>query len=564
MKSLNNNSGVELNSQPKTKKVSVKSMVTKLVIIQSILLLSALTIVTDYSQRKNVNKQVEERLQASAMNLEIMCESEEISVSDLQNELDVLEESLGIELTVTNGTTRIATTIDGALGTEIPDDVVTKLKTTKADYFVKGVTINGEAYYGYYIPTFDGNELTGTTFAGMPKKEVISEIRSSVLWFILIGYIMLFSFTVLVYWYLNTAFKRLTEANDMFDKLSNFDLTIRNNQLSNSIYRNEFVEIYDNTVNMSKKLGSLVSSIKDQTSENLSMSSDLGLKAESASEASSNIVDTVNTISEGVQNTAEETQNIASAMTEISDIVNKMDDSTVDLNYQAGVMEKTTSDVSGDVSGLSIKNKEVIDILNNVMEQLQITTDSINKISEASELIQEISTQTNLLSLNASIEAARAGEAGKGFSVVATEIRKLAEQSSESGQSITTNINDMLKNYGLVNKRFETLSSDINQQSQSIENTIYNFGVLEKAINTVNDEVHDISESINGLKHKQEAVDNSILSLSAVSQESAASVEEVQASMEELNVLISTVSEHATKMSDSSKELNDRVGVFKL
>jgi methyl-accepting chemotaxis protein len=122
----------------------------------------------------------------------------------------------------------------------------------------------------------------------------------------------------------------------------------------------------------------------------------------------------------------------------------------------------------------------------------------------------------------------------------------------------------MLSNYKLVNDKFKTLSLDINQQSESIESTINKFNILEKAINKVNSEVQNIGQEVTGLKQKQETVDSSILSLSAVSQESAASVEEVQASIEELNSMISSVSEHAIRMNNSSKELDKRVDQFRL
>jgi methyl-accepting chemotaxis protein len=186
---------------------------------------------------------------------------------------------------------------------------------------------------------------------------------------------------------------------------------------------------------------------------------------------------------------------------------------TIDtLNATTKDTQLLSQNIKGDISDLIIRFKEVTGIVS---------------------MIENISSQTNLLALNAAIEAARAGEAGRGFAVVATEVRKLAEQSSNAAKSISTiisSINLATAKTGLMIENGATIYA---QQEQAVNNTDNIFKEIISNMDTITDEVNHVYTMLEGLDEVQVDAINSITSIAAIAEESAAAFEEVLASGQE-------------------------------
>ena len=205
-----------------------------------------------------------------------------------------------------------------------------------------------------------------------------------------------------------------------------------------------------------------------------------------------------------------------------------------------------------------------MDAVDRISKQIYATNESANKISEAAEIITDIASQTNLLSLNASIEAARAGDQGRGFAVVADQIRSLAEQSGSSAQHITAIIGELIKDSEQTVKVMQEVQAIVNEQREKLEETKRQFANVANGIEQSRTET-------NGIKSQTEICDTAritvvdvISNLSAISEENAASSEETTASMAELSSTIGALADSAEQLQRISSVLEEEMKFFKL
>ena len=195
---------------------------------------------------------------------------------------------------------------------------------------------------------------------------------------------------------------------------------------------------------------------------------------------------------------------------------------------------------------------------------MQQTDDAVHQIEEAVELISTISSQTNLLSLNASIEAARAGEAGKGFAVVADEIKQLSEESNTSTRKIVEVLRLLSENSAHSMSAMEEMKVIIEQQQEKLKETQEKYKVVNEGIMTTLNRTSDIHKMADECDQERVGVMDIIQSLSAVAEENAAGVEETTASMNEVNDKVNQISNNSTSLQELAENLNKEVSVFRV
>lgn len=278
--------------------------------------------------------------------------------------------------------------------------------------------------------------------------------------------------------------------------------------------------------------------------------------------SSQDLVAAVHTVKEGAEQTASSSETNLESFTQLKQKMAQIQESMVTVQksrehmLQSAVYGKRTT----------TKLIEMIDLFETDFTQLtaiiQQVEEHIESIGQFTGTIQEIAEQTNLLSLNAQIEAARAGESGKGFAVVANEVRKLADQSKQAAENITSSIGDLNGISHTASNEFVTMlvktKETLNISNQSQES----ISELMEGISDMDENLINMETDFSDLQQILPELEQISLSFSSVSQETLASVEEMLASGEAQMKQIEGTHEIGLKLVDLSKTLTKHTNKF--
>ena len=220
-----------------------------------------------------------------------------------------------------------------------------------------------------------------------------------------------------------------------------------------------------------------------------------------------------------VEKQAEMTANITIL---INDMIEKTDEAKESSEISMKGLEegrKSMVDLKDKSSNLMQFNQEVLNTIETFVDKtrnVKIITDGIN----------DISSQTNLLSLNASIESARAGESGKGFAVVADEIRKLADETGVLTKNIGVIVQELEENAVKAQKVIQNVVSFIEEENVTIDNTMEKFNIMQDGIESMDENMKGISKSSKEVVDYNDIIRQHIEQLSAATEETSAHTEE--------------------------------------
>lgn len=313
---------------------------------------------------------------------------------------------------------------------------------------------------------------------------------------------------------------------------------------------------------LTQSLGSIVGKIRNSSDTMSSNSYELN-------DTSSQTLAANNEISKAVEDVAEGSTGMAASISKINENLLEMSNETKDINESVNEIRNQTTAVQDSSKIMNDKIKSMQDSshkmdegISAISKRIETVNTTVDKVSNIVSVIEEISSETNLLSLNASIEAARAGDAGKGFAVVAQEIRVLSDNTNTELENIKQIISSLVEECRYCVQASGTIVEDNAKQKEEIKAVLDEFGSLDEQIQKTAEKADEIEELVTAMIELNDDITKSSNSLTDVSAANAAATEEMNANIEELNAMMHGVSEMAGHMNDESDGLKEALSFF--
>ncbi len=422
---------------------------------------------------------------------------------------------------------------------------------------VLDVTVEGKKYFYFYAPVGTTGIMLCTL---VPQSVLLAQARS-------IAYItavLVLAAAVIALVLGSSIAKGIRRTlNDVvrgLKKVGSGDLTVKFTTNRND----EFKQLTEDLNQTLTGIRSLIQDTRSFGERVNTMSGDLAVKTYDINESMKQVMKAVEEVSEGTQNQASETENSNMKMISLAE-------NLTDISGQTEVMEKMADNVMHSVES----GNRIMDVLNQKSDTTAAITkelsEEILEVEERSKEIQgiigvinSIAEQTNLLSLNASIEAARAGEQGRGFAVVAEEIRKLAEQSKDSANRIKKIVLGITETTNKTSESAKATEAMMQEQVVALRDTVAIFRDIREATVELVQKLHNAANGMEQIMKEKEDVGDSLQNIAAISEQAAASVQEINATLSEEMMTLTHLAEDADALKEQMKVMNSSLDMFQV
>jgi methyl-accepting chemotaxis protein len=397
----------------------------------------------------------------------------------------------------------------------------------------------------------------------VPNGEILSGLDAMKKSILTISLIILLGSIICIYFIGSSMSKPIMFATAHANKMANGDFT---NNLPTKFLnkKDEIGELSKSFDKMTNNFRSLIGGMLESSQQVATSSEELTATSQQATVASEEVAKTIEEIAKGANDQAIDTEKGFEKANELGNIIEEEQGHIVVVNDSASKVVQLIDEGLMAVNELTENTNKNENASQDIFNIIMKTNESSSKIGEASNLITSIAEQTNLLALNAAIEAARAGEHGKGFAVVAEEIRKLAEQSTQSTKEIDNMVNELVENASNAVQTMEIVSSIVKEQIKSAKETELKYKEIASAIENTENSIETLSISGKEMEQKKVEIIDVIKNLSSIAQQNADGTKEVSAITEEQAASMEEIANASEGLSNIAQGLQDVISKFKI
>lgn len=493
------------------------------------------------------------------------------NISRSESLVDRIRDNTGMDVTFFYGDRRIMTSAvdsngDRILNSPAGDRIVEKVLQNGEEYFSSAVSLDGVMNYGYFMPVYQNgsdDEIIGMVFVGTDKENKDAVVNGIIFG---IGAAVCVAMILCIGVGLKLATSishNIKKSISIMGKVAEGDLTV---WVDDKMLRrkDEIGDLSRVTVKLKDTLKGILKGISENSASLLEASRALGNAADTTNGTMNEVQ---NAVSQVVANSTEQSKNSESTsenMRIMGEHITETSTEVDTLNQNAASMQKSSKKTADTLAQLCHINEEVERIIGEVKEQTDRTNASIQKINAAMEFITSIAEETNLLSLNASIEAARAGESGRGFAVVADQIKKLAEQSNQSGHEIEETTRELMEDSAREMEIMQRMQEIITEQSGSMQETRANVSEVLKEIEASMQSILQIRESTGRLAESRGEVMEAVEQLSQIAHDNVDSTQQTYTETQEVLDTFKQVYDSAGQLKKIADELAESMQYFKM
>ena len=493
------------------------------------------------------------------------------NISRSESLVDRIKDNTGMDVTFFYGDRRIMTSAldsngDRILNSPAGERIVEKVLQNGEEYFSSAVSLDGVMNYGYFMPVYQNgsdDEIIGMVFVGTDK-ESKDAVVNGIIFGIGAAVCVAMILCIGVGLKLATSISHnIKKSISIMGRVAEGDLTVwvDDKMLKR---KDEIGDLSRVTVKLKDTLKGILKGISENSASLLEASRALGNAADTTNGTMNEVQDAVSQV---VANSTEQSKNSESTsenMRIMGEHITETSTEVDTLNQNAASMQKSSKKTADTLAQLCHINEEVERIIGEVKEQTDRTNVSIQKINTAMEFITSIAEETNLLSLNASIEAARAGESGRGFAVVADQIKKLAEQSNQSGHEIEETTKALMEDSAREMEIMQRMQEIIIEQSGSMQETRANVSEVLKEIEDSMQSILQIRESTGRLAESRGEVMEAVEKLSQIAHDNVDSTQQTYTETQEVLDTFKQVYDSAGQLKKIADELAQSMQYFKI